>query len=114
MISNKIMKLSDGFYRYACSCSDPTCDLGLYFENDHGEYITLNMYKTLTVSDFCMSDKWYRKLYNRVSLSLKFLFTGELTAEGELVIESEEDILSLIAGLHEGIGYLKNNNNSSQ
>lgn len=112
MIENKIMKIDEGFYRYACSCGDPTCDLSLYFENNKEQYITLNMYKTLTVSDFCYTDNWFVSIFKRISLAIKLLFTGELKAEGELVITSEEDIRSLINGLNEGIKCIKFNNDN--
>jgi len=114
MIRNKIMKISDGFYRYACSCGDPKCDIGLYFDYAGPGYITLNMYKTLTVSDFCIDENWFSMVYTRIKLSLKLLFTGELTVEGDLVVTSEEDVKSLIDGLYEGIEHIRKSNNDKE
>lgn len=106
-ISSKIMKVSNSFYRYACSCGSPECDMWLDFEADEYGIISLSFCKTLSTADYYGNRFWLTRMWKRIKLTIIMLFTGKLSIEGELVIQDEAHIQSLIDGLKEGINYIK-------
>jgi len=101
------MKLDNTFYRYACSCGSPECDMWIDFEADEHGIISLNFYKTLTTADYYGTNFWITRMWKRFKLTVTMLFTGKLSVESEIVIKDGPHIQSLIDGLNEGINYIK-------
>lgn len=107
MISNKVMKVHEFndaiFYRVACECGDEDCDLTLELEKDKDfDFIFLNMFKKLRWSSYWGRDKWYQKLWKRITGSMTLLFKGWVEVEEAFVFKDQEHIESFISALREG------------
>lgn len=116
MISNRVMKIGDYkgmiLYRAACACGSTNHDLTLVLEYDEkvGD-ITLSIYNdTEWLSDFTSRLNPFQKLWERIKAALRILFTGYLSTQSELIIDSEEQIIELKRALEEGVEKLHDNN----
>jgi hypothetical protein len=109
MTSNRIMeihKFEDAiFYRAACDCGSPDCDLTLELEKDKDlDMIYLNMYKNLSWSSYWNDDdKWYKNLWCRIKCAIKILFTGYIKVEESFILRDHEQIKSLMDALIDGM-----------
>jgi hypothetical protein len=100
----KTEQFKDGaFYRIACKCGSPECDLTLELEYDEElNYVFLNMYKTLKWSSyFHNGDKWYWNLWYRFKMAFKCLFFGYVEVEESFILDGKEHIDSFIKVLQD-------------
>jgi len=108
MISNKVMKTNEYdnavWYRVACDCGDPRCDLTLEFEHDDrfGDMVFMNMYKNLYWSSYWQSNNPFKNIWLRIKGAFKILFTGYVKIEESFVFKGAEHLDSLVLAIKEG------------
>lgn len=102
-ISYRVMKFhefSDGsiVYRLACDCGEPDHDLFIDVEYEHG-YVWANVSGNFTVADWWGFPRWPCRLWKRIKLVFKLLFTGWFEASHDMVLIDEGHIDSIISFL---------------
>lgn len=102
------------FYRVACDCTDPDCDLTLELEaNPEDGALYLYMYKKLRNSAYWgyTSDwepfEWLRVLLNKFRMCWQIVVNGYIEENETLIIKDEEHIESLMKALDEGLLFIK-------
>jgi hypothetical protein len=104
-ISENIMKTHEFpdavFYRIACDCGDPSCDICIELEKDEDmPYVDLNIYKTL----YYIADNYspfYKVLWRKIKAICSILFIGHIKIE-EVFLMRESQINGFIQALEEG------------
>jgi hypothetical protein len=108
MITNNVMKIDEFpdavYYRTACSCGDPECDMTLELEYDE-EFndVSLHVYKTLSWNVYWGNGNWFSRFRKRLTGAAKMLCTGRIEVSGDLLIQNKEHLKSFIDALQEGI-----------
>jgi hypothetical protein len=116
---NKIMKLSEYedaiYYRAACACTDPQCDLSLELEIDKEfDMIFLNMYEDLYYASYWKSDNWFIDKWYRIKGAVKLLFTGRIKVENSFIFQGEDQINDFLSALKQGMEQLKINKKNKE
>lgn len=107
-ISNNTMKTDEFkdavYYRVACSCGDPDCDLTLELEHDE-EFndVSLHIYETLSWNVYWGDGNWFSRFWRRLIGAWEMLSTGKVAVSGDLLFQNKPHIESLIDALQEGI-----------
>ncbi len=102
------------FYRLACNCTDPQCDLTLELEaNPNDKALYLHMYKDLRASaHWGYTESWYyfdwlRVLLNKIKMCWQIVVNGYIEITEVLIIKDEEHIESFMKALDEGLLFVK-------
>jgi hypothetical protein len=102
------------FYRIACDCTSPECDLTLELEKDpDGDFIYLNLYKKLRANAYWgySTDwepfEWLRVLMNKIRMCCHIIFNGYIEVSEGFVIRGEDQINAFEEALFEGLEYLQ-------
>ena len=97
------------FYRVACDCTDPQCDITLDLEYDEDiKRVCLNMYKTLRASahwDYTGRWGWFdwvRILLNKIKMCWTITTKGYIELSETFFLCEEKQIDDFINALHEG------------
>lgn len=107
-----IEEYKDGtsFWRVPCDCSDPDHDVHLWFEVDDDGIAALRITRELGfyVNSWYSDAPWYERFrqkcgrgWDRIKASMKILFKGYLTMDGEVCL-TKEGIDGLQYALAEG------------
>jgi hypothetical protein len=109
---NRIMKISEFddavYYRASCCCGDPACDLTLELEKDvESRVIFLNMYKKFRWSVYDIDNNFFKVFWSKIKTIFKILFLGYMETEECFIFEGEEQIVSFLNSLKEGMYKLK-------
>ena len=107
-----IEEYKDGtsFWRVPCDCSDPDHDAHLWFEVDEDGIAALRFTRQFGFfeNSWYSQDPWYmrladwrRRMWKRIKASMKILFKGYFTMDGELCL-TKEGIDGLQYALTEG------------
>lgn len=96
-------------YKTSCSCYDGDHDLTFTLEYDEGMKLLIANFKVNGPAPYCYNwgYLWYIKIWNRIKLSWKALFTGRITYCESFVFRGEKHISDLIKALEEGLSKLK-------
>lgn len=98
------------FWRVPCDCSDPDHDVHLWFEVDDDGIAALRITRELGfyVNGWYSDAPWYERvghwkdrMWSRIKASMKILFKGYLTMDGEVCL-TKEGIDGLQYALAEG------------
>lgn len=116
-----VMKFSIGktgvYYRVACDCKQPECDMELSLEKDEdfpGIYCTFT--KTLRAFADLYSEAWLdgwgwadfiRIFKNKLILCWKIIFTGKIEVSEVLILRNKTQISNLLLALMEGRSFLE-------
>lgn len=97
------------YYRAACSCTDPQCDLSLELEIDANldNMIFLNMYEDLYYASYWKSDNWFVEKWYRIKGAVKLLFTGRIKVENSFIFQGEDQINDFLKALKQGMKQLQ-------
>jgi hypothetical protein len=102
------------FYRIACDCTDPDCDMTLELENNPTDHIFyLHMTKKLRNSAYwgCKYNwgwfDWVEPLVSKIRMCWQIIVHGYIEVMESLVIKDEERIKELQNVLDEGIIFLR-------
>ena len=112
MISKNVMKTNEFqdsiYYRAACSCGSNEHDVTIEFEIDEdiSTMIFMNFYKNIAWCSHWGDLNLLKRIWKRITCSLRVLFTGYIELEESFIIQGEEDIDFLIDALIEGKGYI--------
>jgi len=102
-ISYKIMKIEEFddscFYRIACSCGSSEHDLEVEVEFDKDGLLWLFLSGQHTVADWWNHPSWFGRMWKRIKLTSRLLFTGWFETNGEFLVMKEEHIDSIISFL---------------
>lgn len=105
-ISNGIMKMhefdNEVLYRIACDCGADEHDATISIEYDKEiNYLSLRFWKKVC---WCPNweNKWYNKIWKRITGTLKMLFTGYVELEEDFLIREDDNIKDFITALIEG------------
>jgi hypothetical protein len=97
------------FYRVACDCSDPQCDMTLEFEYDPDyNAIYLNLYNNLIASaHWGYTTKWgwfdfVRVLINKVTMCWKIITVGYIEVSSGFILKDKKQINDFITALETG------------
>jgi len=113
----KFGSIGDSFvyYRVACDCAHPECDLELSIERDvdyPGVYCVMT--KKLRASAYnysepCSNDwlDFIRVFKNKIVLCFKIMFTGRIEVSETLILRSEKQISNFVSALNEGLSFLE-------
>ena len=106
-ISTGVMKTNEWenevMYRVMCECGSNEHDATISMEYDKElNFFSLIFWKNLCWCSRWGTDKWYEKLWKRVSCSLKMLFTGYIEVEEEMLIRDLNHIDDFITALIDG------------
>ncbi len=107
------------FYRMACDCTDPDCDLTMEFEanpNDKALYVYLS--KKLRNSAYwgysedwelfdCISFNWLRILINKFKMCWQIVVNGYIEVEETFIIKEEHHINSFFDAVEEGVSFIE-------
>ena len=107
-----INEYKDGtsFWRIPCDCSDPDHDVHLWFEVDDDGIAALRITRELGfyAQEWYSNDPWYERIghwkdrmWSRIKASMKILFKGYLTMDGEVCL-TKDGIDGLQYALTEG------------
>ena len=96
----KIEEFDDScFYRIACDCGTPEQDLEVEVEYDKDGILWLFISGQHTVADWWYHPSWLGRMWKRIKLTLRLLFTGWFEANGEFLVLKEEHVDSIISFL---------------
>jgi hypothetical protein len=106
-ISYRVMKTHEFkdsiFYRVACDCTDKNHDATIEFEYDKEcNMISMHFYKEIIWESRWGEERWYMKLWKRLSCSIRMLFTGHIELEDEFLFLDIEHMSEFITALIEG------------
>jgi len=91
------------WYEIGCSCTGDDCKAQIEFELDEEfGFIDITFHKKIMWADYWGCKPLYKRIYDRIKVSLKILFTGYIELEGDFMIRDEDHIDSFIEALKEG------------
>jgi hypothetical protein len=99
------------YYRIACNCTDPQCDMHLELESEINQ-IYLNISKKLVASaQWGYTGEWYvsdfiRVFINKMRMICRILFFGYIEVNETLILEGSDHVDEFIAALEEGKRFL--------
>ncbi len=103
-LENQIM------FRAVCGCVDPYHDQQLTIElldfGDKQGMLELSIDHKMTYPDW-KENNWFKKIWKRIKLSFKLLFTGIVELEGGFAFSGEDAILDYTKAIHSGMKKLK-------
>jgi hypothetical protein len=96
------------WYKAICSCGGGDgCDMDIEFEFDKDfGYISLTFNKEVQWNDYT-GDSFLSRIWKRICISCKVIFTGYHEFNGTFMIQGEEHIDAIITALQEGKDKLK-------
>ena len=104
-ISYRIMETHDfdnsWFYRIADDCGRPEDDLEIEVELDKHGILWLSLSGNHTIADWWGYSKRICRIWKRIKMTLRILFTGWFEAHGEFIVLEEKHIDSIINFLEE-------------
>jgi len=105
-ISKGVMKTMEFenvvMYRATCACHDQNHDVTISFEYDEdSNEIELYFYKNIDWS-ISWNDSWYKRIWRRITGSLKILFTGFIELEADFLIQDMDNIDNVITAMIDG------------
>ncbi len=71
------------------------------FDEDFG-HIDIRFYHNVSWADYWGSNNWFTKMWSRIKLACKVMFTGYVELEGDFLIQEEEHLDGFIEALQEG------------
>ncbi len=102
------------FYRVACDCTDPQCDLTLEFEaNPNDKALYLHMYKDLRASaHWGYTESWYyfdwlRVLLNKIKMCWRIFTRGYIEVTESFIIRDEEHIMDFSKAVVQGLCFIE-------
>lgn len=112
-IPNNIAKTAEYddaiFYKAVCDCMCDDHNQTLHLEYDKKfNLMTLDLCNNVCYNDW-VGGSWFRKMWRRMTASVKLLFTGEIELTGEFIFNGEPAIKDYIKALNSGIRELKEN-----
>ena len=93
MIADNVMKIDEFpdavYYRVACSCGDPDCDMTLELEYDE-EFndVALHVYKTLAWNTYWGDGNCFTRFCRRLAGAFKILRAGKIEVSGDLLFQA--------------------------
>lgn len=107
------------FYRAACDCGDPDCDITLEIEKENNfPMVYLNLYKTLNLRTYYHKDNWFLDLgifhfFRKMKILWRIFIDGHFKVE-ETFVMCEEQIDALIQAIEEGRTHIKENGSENR
>lgn len=94
-------------YRAVCSCTDNHHDQTLSLEyNEYNDeqpgLLELTIYHEIWYPDW-KEENWFKKIWKRIKVSSKLLFTGEVELEGGFMFSGKEAVKDYIDALSSGL-----------
>lgn len=95
------------WYQVACDCQDKDCNMTIELSYEDG-FLSLMMYKDLQASVYWGDANFFTRLWRRIKIASRMLFTGYIEISEEHLIRDEEHIDAFIKALKEGKQRIKN------
>lgn len=107
MISKNVMKTDEYsgtvMYKFNCGCNDDDHITTIEFDyHKDSNDIDITFYKKMSWDSYWNLDNWYERLWSRIKVASKILFTGWIEVDTDVIIKDEEHITSFIEALQEG------------
>lgn len=113
-IGYRIMKTHDFkdsiYYRAACDCASPECDLTIELEIDGG-VLWMHFYKDLYACDYFGGRNWLQRLVARIGWCLRLLFFGRIKVNEDFLFIDKNHIEAFIDAIRCGLDELEKRKN---
>lgn len=104
------------FYRVACDCGEPNCDLTVELEIDKElpNMLFMNFHKNLEWSSYHGDANLFVRIWRRIKCACKVLFTGYIEVQESHIFQGYAHIKNFIEVMHEAATIMVENSKAAQ